>query len=632
MSRNKKRVAYFYNSDIEQFYYGYEHPMKPQRIRLTHDLITGYELLPKMQIYRSNRTTIKDLSLFHSYEYLDFLQQVKPDQKDNFLEMMDKFNVGEDSPIFDGLFGFCQISAGGSIGAATKLNHGLADIAINWAGGLHHAKRSEASGFCYVNDIVLGIMELLKYHPRVLYIDIDIHHGDGVEEAFYTTDRVMTCSFHKYGDYFPGTGNIKDIGYGKGKDYSVNFPLNDGMDDQSYVYIFKKTIDLIMHYYQPSAIVLQCGADTLTGDRLGCFNLSLKGHGECVTYIRNLNKPLLILGGGGYTVKNVARCWAYETSLLIGDCELPNRLPEGDFLEYYGNENKLHIKPITMKNLNEKSKLDYLLMQIQNNLKEIEAVPSIGNRYIPEDTLSDEIEDIEQNSIDVTWSQKLFETYVQSDKEFFGNKGSDPNYKFKEQNYQKSNNKKDEKKKKLQNNRLKNTKHKSPNKIKKKLIEEKFNGAMLQLKRKATIELSKNTTFNKKDFLFNQIQKPEKAIQIFNIETSIGSNPNDKNRLLHNQQMLFRKRKNYYLNTFLDLKNITSNNQKQMNSYFRLRNKHLNAFNFKFKPVRQRKQSTKLLKKKLKNQKKNENENENNESVNVKIQNISQQQKKIRNN
>lgn len=90
-----------------------------------------------------------------------------------------------------------------------KLNKEATDIAINWAGGLHHAKKSEASGFCYVNDIVLAILELLKYHQRVLYIDIDIHHGDGVEEAFYTTDRVMTCSFHKYGEYFPGTGDLR---------------------------------------------------------------------------------------------------------------------------------------------------------------------------------------------------------------------------------------------------------------------------------------------------------------------------------------------------------------------------------------------------------------------------------------
>ncbi len=101
------------------------------------------------------------------------------------------------------------------LAAAVKLNKRRTDIAINWMGGLHHAKKSEASGFCYSNDIVLGILELLKYHQRVLYVDIDVHHGDGVEEAFYTTDRVMTVSFHKYGDFFPGTGDLKVINISK---------------------------------------------------------------------------------------------------------------------------------------------------------------------------------------------------------------------------------------------------------------------------------------------------------------------------------------------------------------------------------------------------------------------------------
>lgn len=110
---------------------------------------------------------------------------------------------------------------------------------------MHHAKKSEASGFCYVNDIVLAILELLKYHQRVLYIDIDIHHGDGVEEAFYTTDRVMTVSFHKYGEYFPGTGDLRDIGAGKGKYYAVNFPLRDGIDDDAYGDIFRPIISKV---------------------------------------------------------------------------------------------------------------------------------------------------------------------------------------------------------------------------------------------------------------------------------------------------------------------------------------------------------------------------------------------------
>ncbi len=151
---------------------------------------------------------------------------------------------------------------------------------------------------------------------RVLYIDIDIHHGDGVEEAFYTTDRVMTVSFHKFGDYFPGTGDLRDIGYGKGKYYALNVPLNDGIDDESYQSLFKPLITKVMEVFQPGAVVLQCGADSLSGDRLGCFNLSVKGHAECVRFVRSFNVPLLLVGGGGYTIRNVARCWCYEVCLL----------------------------------------------------------------------------------------------------------------------------------------------------------------------------------------------------------------------------------------------------------------------------------------------------------------------------
>lgn len=116
--------------------------------------------------------------------------------------------------MFENMYEFSQICAGASIDSAIAINHGEADICVNWAGGFHHAKKGEASGFCYINDIVLSIIELLKYHERVVYVDIDVHHGDGVEEAFYTTNRVMTVSFHKFGNFFPGTGDIKDCGVG----------------------------------------------------------------------------------------------------------------------------------------------------------------------------------------------------------------------------------------------------------------------------------------------------------------------------------------------------------------------------------------------------------------------------------
>lgn len=218
------------------------------------------------------------------------------------------------------MYEFCQLSCGGSIDAAQLLLRGDAGIAVNWGGGLHHAKKCEASGFCYTNDIVLAILEMLKYYPRVLYLDVDVHHGDGVEEAFYLTDRVMTVSFHQYGDdFFPGTGSIDSVGEGKGKYYSVNVPLKVGIDDDTYQELFKTVMDEVMAKFMPSAVILQLGGDSIAYDVLGRLNLSIRGHGECVKKMMSYGVPLMLLGGGGYTVHNVARLWAYETGLAVGE-------------------------------------------------------------------------------------------------------------------------------------------------------------------------------------------------------------------------------------------------------------------------------------------------------------------------
>nr|XP_034312098.1 probable histone deacetylase 1-B [Crassostrea gigas] len=386
---NKKKICYYYDGDIGNYYYGQGHPMKPHRIRMTHNLILNYGLYRKMEIYRPHKATQEEMTKFHSDDYIKFLRSIRPDNMSDYNKQMQRFNVGEDCPVFDGMYEFCQLSTGGSVAGAVKLNKQAADIAINWAGGLHHAKKSEASGFCYVNDIVLAILELLKYHQRVLYVDIDIHHGDGVEEAFYTTDRVMTVSFHKYGEYFPGTGDLRDIGAGKGKYYAVNFPLRDGIDDESYESIFKPVMTKVMEMYQPSAIVLQCGADSLSGDRLGCFNLTLKGHGKCVEYMKKWNLPLLLLGGGGYTIRNVARCWTYETSIALG-VEIANELPYNDYFEYYGPDFKLHISPSNMANQNTGEYMDKIKTRLFENLRMLPHAPGVQMTAIPEDALNDE--------------------------------------------------------------------------------------------------------------------------------------------------------------------------------------------------------------------------------------------------
>ncbi|KAF2439964.1 hypothetical protein P171DRAFT_396020 [Karstenula rhodostoma CBS 690.94] len=351
-----KKVAYFYDSDVGNYAYVSGHPMKPHRIRMAHSLIMNYGLYTKMEIYRAKPASKYEMTQFHTDEYIDFLHKVTPDNMDNFSKEQSKYNVGDDCPVFDGLFEFCGISAGGTMEGAARLNRGKCDVAVNWAGGLHHAKKSEASGFCYVNDIVLGIIELLRYKQRVLYIDIDVHHGDGVEEAFYTTDRVMTVSFHKYGEYFPGTGELRDIGVGSGKHYAVNFPLRDGITDETYRNIFEPVIEAVMTYYCPEAIVLQCGGDSLSGDRLGCFNLSMDGHANCVRYVKSFGIPVIVLGGGGYTMRNVARTWAYETGQLVNQ-HMEKQLPFNDYYEYFAPDYELAVRPSNMENANS---ADYL--------------------------------------------------------------------------------------------------------------------------------------------------------------------------------------------------------------------------------------------------------------------------------
>ncbi|CAP60220.1 uncharacterized protein PODANS_1_5330 [Podospora anserina S mat+] len=424
VKNDKKRVAYFYDSDIGNYAYVTGHPMKPHRIRLAHSLVMNYNVYKFLEIYRAKPAVTSEMTQFHTDEYIEFLQKVTPDNMDSFMREQGKYNVGDDCPVFDGLFEFCGISAGGSMEGAARLNREKCDIAINWAGGLHHAKKSEASGFCYVNDIVLAILELLRFKKRVLYIDIDVHHGDGVEEAFYTTDRVMTVSFHKYGEYFPGTGELRDIGIGTGKHYAVNFPLRDGIDDVAYETIFEPVITNVMQYYQPEAVVLQCGGDSLSGDRLGCFNLSMRGHANCVNFVRGFNLPTLVLGGGGYTMRNVARTWAYETGRLVG-VEMDRVLPFNEYYEYYGPDYELDVRNSNMENANSYEYLEKIKIQVIENLKRTAPVPSVQMQDVPRQSMGvsddqdDEMDDLDEDeNKDVRMTQRQWEKRVERQDEY----------------------------------------------------------------------------------------------------------------------------------------------------------------------------------------------------------------------
>ena len=242
-----------------------------------------------------------------------------------------------DIPAFPGFYDYAKLVGSSSVLAAELLCQRSHDLVLNWLGGFHHAKRAKASGFCYVNDCVLAILRLLLDFRRVLYVDIDVHHGDGVEEAFLCTSRVLTLSFHQYEPeryFFPGTGGPADAGCGEGRFYAVNVPLRRGIRDANYALVFDSVFRRAVEAYRPDAIVLQSGADSLAGDAIGGFNLSFEGHGHAFKAVLDQHLPTLCLGGGGYTVENVTRCWTYESALAL-DVTLDETLPEN--LEYRGS-------------------------------------------------------------------------------------------------------------------------------------------------------------------------------------------------------------------------------------------------------------------------------------------------------
>ncbi|KAK4220124.1 histone deacetylase phd1 [Rhypophila decipiens] len=413
-------VSYHANPDMEKHHFGQTHPMKPWRLTLTKSLVCSYGMPFAMDNYVTRAATYEELNAFHANDYLDYLgtapAEDQPRDNDNNNTTSNsagvqgevRFNLGgSDCPLFHGLYDYCSMSGGCSLDAARKICNKQSDIAISWGGGLHHAKKSEASGFCYINDIVLAILQLLRCYPRVLYIDIDVHHGDGVEEAFFSTDRVMTVSFHKYAPeiFFPGTGGLEDNGpkseHNPGAHHAINVPLNDGITDEQYEHLFQSVIGKVNEHFRPSVIALQCGADSLAGDRLGRFNLQVQGHGACVAFCKKLGLPMIIFGGGGYTPRNVARAWAYETSIAI-DCQdkidpvIPTHAP---WREHFHHDGALfptleQILGEPRANRNTQKRLGEIVQHVHEQLRFVSHAPSVQSMVIPPDLggIRDEVE------------------------------------------------------------------------------------------------------------------------------------------------------------------------------------------------------------------------------------------------
>ena len=215
--------------------------------------------------------------------------------------------------------------------AADMILDGEVDAAFNPGGGLHHAAAGNTSGFCVFNDAVIAIKRMVDQGMKVAYVDIDVHHGDGVQNAFYDTDAVLTISVHESGRFiFPGTGYPNETGTGPGTGYAVNLPLAPYTDDEIYLDAFGQIVPPLVRAFEPDVLVTQLGIDTYHSDILGHLLISTQGFTKAVETLAGLaGQPgrWLALGGGGYDVEAVARCWALAYGVMLGR-EWPQETPD----------------------------------------------------------------------------------------------------------------------------------------------------------------------------------------------------------------------------------------------------------------------------------------------------------------
>jgi len=322
------KSAFIYSDAYLDYDYGMTHPLKIVRLKLTYELIKALELLSlsSVQFIPARKAEEGILEAFHSREYLQVLKQAS---QGHFDQSLYRYGLGPgDNPVFQGLYDWSLWVTGATLQATDFVMNGEGDIAFSIAGGLHHAQKAKACGFCYVNDAVIGIRRLISKGKRVVYLDLDAHHGDGVQWAFYDTNQVLNISLHETGrSLFPGTGFENEIGIGKGEGYSVNLPFPPYTDDETYLSAFEEIVPPLICAYQPDLVVTQLGVDTFYSDPLTNLNLTIHGFERLIQRIKKIAPRWVALGGGGYNISNVARAWTLAWALM-NSIELKEDLPE----------------------------------------------------------------------------------------------------------------------------------------------------------------------------------------------------------------------------------------------------------------------------------------------------------------
>ena len=311
-----------------KYRYPKNHPLRIPRVSLLLKFLKAMNLIKDEEIIESRPAKDEEIYLFHDREYIETLKEAERCQcvPDGARE---KFNIGNyENPISYAMFSGSALATGSTIQAIDEFLKG--NIAFNPAGGMHHAFRNKANGFCFINDPAVGIEYLRKRgFKRILYIDLDAHHCDGVQEAFYDTDNVFVLSIHQSPEYaFPfKRGFLEEIGKGEGKGYNLNIPLPKGVNDDEFLYAVEKSIEIVKEIYEPEVYVLQLGTDPLLEDYLSKFEVSNVGFLKAFKIVREAFGEGIYLGGGGYHPYALARTWTLIWCEISGR-EIPEKINE----------------------------------------------------------------------------------------------------------------------------------------------------------------------------------------------------------------------------------------------------------------------------------------------------------------
>lgn len=317
-----RRLAFVYSPELERLRYPADCPFKTERVGRTRQRLRAFGLLdgPGRAEVPARPATLAELRQVHSARYLEELQRAAAG--DLTVTGLHMGLGGPDTPVFRDLFEYGAWACGAALVAADLLLEGAAEVVFDLWGGFHHAMAEKAAGFCYLNDVALACLHLAAAGKRVLYLDVDAHHGDGVQEVFYRRNDVLTVSLHESGKtLFPWGGFEDAIGEGPGLGYNVNVSLPAGTYDEAFLGAFDRVVVPLLGAFRPDVIVLELGMDTLAGDPLTHLALTNNAHVALLGRLLARPAPLLVAGGGGYHVDNTVRGWALAWRTLAGEDE-----------------------------------------------------------------------------------------------------------------------------------------------------------------------------------------------------------------------------------------------------------------------------------------------------------------------